>query len=110
MLKSLRRTVDSLAEEIEEKISKTEASVLPVARYHGIMSLPSEVIVNIMTLPGGHSLVDHFPRPRVRARLLSLSPLLPSQHDLPLIDHADLCQDTHRQDDHSRGRVFRYHR
>ena len=58
MLKDLRRIAASLAEDLDEKIAQMEKSVLPVSRYRGIMSLPSEIVVNIMKLAGGLSHLD----------------------------------------------------
>ena len=58
MLKNLRCIVESLAEDLNKKVAQVEEAVLPVSRYRGIKSLPSEVIVNIMTLVGGRFRTD----------------------------------------------------
>ena len=58
MLKNLRHVVASLAEGLEKEIARVEEAILPVSRYRGITSLPSEIIVNIMTLAGGRFHMD----------------------------------------------------
>lgn len=49
-LKALRCVVKSLASVIDDGIARAEKQVLPVSHYHGINSLPCEMMVKIMDL------------------------------------------------------------
>lgn len=57
-LKSLRHAVQSLAQLLDDGIAQMEDAVLPVSRHQGIMSLPNEIIVKIMTLVGEQLIFD----------------------------------------------------
>ena len=74
MLKSLRHIVDSLAEDLDKKITQVEEAVLPASRYRGLVSLPSELIVNIMNLAGARSHMDIVNLEKLREVFLDVEP------------------------------------